>query len=104
MRRRTIVSLLFLICRITISDRNCFYYATVSNPPPSPVTDANREISSDYDTHEIKHVVNMVSPEKVTPEVLTVAEAADGKPMPSTSTVAYDDDFLVMNCDDMDMF
>lgn len=77
----------------------------MSNPPPSPVTDGNREISSDYDTHEIKHVVNMVSPEKLTnEEVLADAVAANVKTMQSTSAVSYEDDFLDMNCDDMDMF
>lgn len=37
---------------------------TLSNPPPSPVTDCNRENSSDFDTHCIQHVVNVTSPEK----------------------------------------
>lgn len=38
--------------------------ANLSNPPPSPVTDCNRENSSDFDTNDIKHVVNVTSPEK----------------------------------------
>lgn len=36
----------------------------LSNPPPSPVTDCNRENSSDFDTHDIQHVVNVTSPGK----------------------------------------
>lgn len=39
-------------------------HANLSNPPPSPVTDCNRENSSDFDTHDIQHVVNDTSPEK----------------------------------------
>lgn len=41
-------------------------HTNLSNPPPSPVTDCNRENSSDFDTHEIQHVVNVnvTSPEK----------------------------------------
>lgn len=39
-------------------------HANLSNPPPSPVTDCNRENSSDYDTHCIPHMVNVTSPEK----------------------------------------
>lgn len=40
-------------------------HANLSNPPPSPVTDCNRENSSDFDTHDIQHV-NVTSPEKGT--------------------------------------
>lgn len=36
---------------------------SLSNPPPSPVTDCNRENSSDFDTNNIQHV-NITSPEK----------------------------------------
>lgn len=36
----------------------------LSNPPPSPVTDCNRENSSDFDTNDIQHMVNVTSPEK----------------------------------------
>lgn len=38
--------------------------ANLSNPPPSPVTDCNRENSSDFDTNDIQHMVNVTSPEK----------------------------------------
>lgn len=34
------------------------------NPPPSPVTDCNRENSSDFDTHCLPGMVNVTSPEK----------------------------------------
>lgn len=34
-------------------------HANLSNPPPSPVTDCNRENSSDYDSHCMQHVVNI---------------------------------------------
>ncbi|KAJ6642819.1 Phosphorylated adapter RNA export protein, partial [Pseudolycoriella hygida] len=37
--------------------------ANLSNPPPSPVTDCNRENSSDFDAHDIHHL-NLTSPEK----------------------------------------
>lgn len=39
-------------------------HANLSNPPPSPVTDSNRENCSDFDGHDIQHVVNVTSPEK----------------------------------------
>lgn len=39
-------------------------HVNLSNPPPSPVTDCNRENSSDYDSHSIQHMVNVTSPEK----------------------------------------
>lgn len=39
-------------------------HANLSNPPPSPVTDCNRENSSDFDSHDIQHMVNVTSPEK----------------------------------------
>lgn len=112
LQKRTLI-ILYLI-------RSC---RSVSNPPPSPVTDGNRENSSDFDTHTIKHMVNMESPEKATTsDVVSVAAAAaaaattaaaasktatmmpdvcsgdNGRPVP------YEDDFLDMNCDDMDMF
>lgn len=38
--------------------------ATLSNPPPSPVTDCNRENDSDFDSRCLQHVVNVTSPEK----------------------------------------
>lgn len=61
----------------------------MSNPPPSPVTDCNRENSSDFDSHNIQHV-NVTSPEKPQPKELEL--------------VSYDDDILDMHCDDMEMF
>lgn len=70
----------------------------MSNPPPSPVTDCNRENSSDFDTHDIHHL-NVTSPEKI------ISKPANNVPS-SASAVhnAYEDDFLDMNCDDMDLF
>lgn len=41
-------------------------HVNLSNPPPSPVTDCNRENSSDFDSHSIQHMVNVTSPEKGT--------------------------------------
>lgn len=82
-------------------------FRSVSNPPPSPVTDGNRENSSDFDTHTIKHVVNMASPEKwtCTADAIEAGASVDGKIMPGgSSTAPYEDDFLDMHCDDMDMF
>lgn len=58
----------------TLSTRGDLHVAThlrpdsnLSNPPPSPVTDCNRENSSDFDTHDLQHVVNVTSPEKGKP-------------------------------------
>lgn len=102
--------------------------SSLLNPPPSPVTDCNRENSSDFDTHCLPGVVNMTSPEKgtllflamlavlsLTPHIALLIfadvlffilvpplhlDSQRGKPSP----VTYDDDILSMNCDDMDMF
>lgn len=73
----------------------------VSNPPPSPVTDCNRENSSDFDTNDIQHV-NVTSPEKSFSEKVTITAPTPLVPAPQPTT--YDDDFLDMNCDDMDLF
>lgn len=63
----------------------------MSNPPPSPVNDeVNPDNSSDYDSHKLHHVnVSTESPEKIVKD---------------TELNRYDDDFLDMNCDDMEMF
>ncbi|XP_031617772.1 phosphorylated adapter RNA export protein [Contarinia nasturtii] len=65
-------------------------HVNLSNPPPSPVTDFNRE-NSDFDSHPIQHMVNVTSPEK---DFQRSTNAA----------VTYDDDILSMNCDEMDLF
>lgn len=66
-----------------------FFLSIVSNPPPSPVTDCNRENSSDFDTNDIQHV-NVTSPEKLFTK--------------NDSAKTYEDDFLDVNCDPMDLF
>lgn len=47
-----------------LSNRGELLVGALSNPPPSPVTDCNRENDSDFDTQNLQHVVNVTSPEK----------------------------------------
>lgn len=48
----------------TRSDILVSTHANLSNPPPSPVTDCNRENSSDFDTHCVQPVVNVTGLDK----------------------------------------
>lgn len=78
---------------------NAEIQTNLSNPPPSPVTDCNRENSSDFDTHDIHHL-NVTSPEKnITKPTMLVPRSGT-----SAANIAYQDDILDMNCDDMDLF
>lgn len=70
----------------------------MSNPPPSPVTDCNRENSSDFDTHDIHHL-NVTSPEKIISKSTNHVTCSTSR-MNNT----FEDDILDMNCDDMDLF
>lgn len=82
----------------------------MSNPPPSPVTDGNRENSSDFDTHE--HVVNVTSPEKAYDKGANdfstsnqqLERQSQFQLQQQQQNNSYEDDFLDMHCDDMDMF
>jgi len=76
---------------------NAEVQANLSNPPPSPVTDCNRENSSDFDTHDIHHL-NVTSPEK------NILKSTGNVPCSAAVNNAYEDDILDMNCDDMDLF
>lgn len=79
-------------------------HSTLSNPPPSPVGDENREDTPYFHPDNVH--VNMTSPEKVHSD----GKDLDPEPAGSRENVAepqlhsYDDDFLDMTCDDMDMF
>lgn len=102
-----------------------FFYL-VSNPPPSPVTDGNRENSSDFDANIIQHV-NVTSPEKpgssskdvsvssfeTVANLRLAAESAQFNQQQRAQHMqnnlqpqadSYQEDFLEMHCDDMDMF
>lgn len=86
-----------------------YIFILVSNPPPSPVTDGNRENSSDFDSHDIRHhVVNVTSPEKATMARDEPAMSPPRQPLRSVTATAadngYEEDFLDMHCDDMDLF
>lgn len=67
----------------------------MSNPPPSP--NCGQENSPEYKPHEINHVSD-ISPEKAT------TTTRIGNDLDDESLTAYDDDFLDMHCDEMDMF
>lgn len=92
---------------------NYLIVVLVSNPPPSPVTDGNRENSSDFDTHNIQHV-NVTSPEKAgsskeanfnaIANLRQAAESAQNEQQRAQQMHSNEDDFLDMHCDDMDMF
>lgn len=84
-------------------------HSTLSNPPPSPVGDDHREGSPDFEPQNVH--VNVTSPEKalVDPKDLIEAEPASSAPRPPQQEPpqqlqSYDDDYLEMTCDDMDLF
>lgn len=80
----------------------------VSNPPPSPVTDSNRENSSDFDTNDIQHVVNVTSPDKTMTMIRNNTSFVDDSRQKNIDNQqhnnGYEDDFLDVHCDDMDLF
>ncbi|XP_055838058.1 phosphorylated adapter RNA export protein [Episyrphus balteatus] len=66
--------------------------STLSNPPPSPV---GQEHSPEYKSHAINEVCGEPSPEK----------PSTSKDVPiEPELLSYDDDFLDVNCGDMDFF
>lgn len=93
-------------------------HANLSNPPPSPVTDCNRENSSDSDTHCVQPMVNVTGLEKGLFQIIHNINTSQSYqinllfifpskldyPRASNSVVTYDDDILSVNCDDMDLF
>lgn len=100
-RRTQIVSTLTV--RSDYSIKTYALLCAVSNPPPSPVTDSNRENSSDFDTNDIQHMVNVTSPEK---SMIRTTFDDERNVAGHNNSVAngYEDDFLDVNCDDMDLF
>ncbi|XP_019551489.1 phosphorylated adapter RNA export protein isoform X2 [Aedes albopictus] len=84
-------------------------HSTLSNPPPSPVGDDHREGSPDFEPQNVH--VNVTSPEKalVDPKDLIEVEPESSAPRPlqppgPPQLQSYDDDYLEMTCDDMDLF
>ncbi|XP_055638246.1 phosphorylated adapter RNA export protein isoform X2 [Toxorhynchites rutilus septentrionalis] len=80
-------------------------HSTLSNPPPSPVGDEIREGSPDFHPENVH--VNMTSPEKDAHTECKVHEAvpeSSRQPAAQPPLLHYEDDFLDMTCDDMDMF
>lgn len=83
-------------------------HSTLSNPPPSPVGDENREGSPDFEPQNVH--VNVTSPEKalvdqkdlIEPELEPTSSRPSLNPEPQLQS--YDDDYLDMTCDDMDLF
>lgn len=83
-------------------------HSTLSNPPPSPVGDENREGSPDFEPQNVH--VNVTSPEKALvdqKDLIEPEQEPDGS-RPSMNAEpqlqSYDDDYLDMTCDDMDLF
>lgn len=79
-------------------------HSTLSNPPPSPVGDENREGSPDFEPQNVH--VNVTSPEKPhdDPKEEELIPASSRQVPLDTDLASYDEDFLDMTCDDMDMF
>ncbi|XP_055541747.1 phosphorylated adapter RNA export protein isoform X2 [Wyeomyia smithii] len=78
-------------------------HSTLSNPPPSPVGDENREGSPDYHPQNVH--VNVTSPEKGLSDAKEMDPVAESTGLPrSPQLQSYDEDYLDMTCDDMDMF
>lgn len=95
-------------------------HSTLSNPPPSPVGDENREGSPDFHPQNVH--VNVTSPEKPhddpkehDPSSIPQSsqqnqppqqqqQQQQSAPQGQAPLASYDDDFLDMTCDDMDLF
>ncbi|KAI8038682.1 phosphorylated adapter RNA export protein [Drosophila gunungcola] len=75
--------------------------ANLSNPPPSPVGAGQEEDSPEYRTHEIN--INLVESAEL-PSTSKAAAAAAAQGAPLKGLISYDDDFLDVNCGDMDFF
>ncbi|KAH8314401.1 hypothetical protein KR059_005335 [Drosophila kikkawai] len=72
----------------------------VSNPPPSPVGAGQEQDSPEYKTHEIN--INLVDNSDL-PSTSKAAAAAQGA-VELKELISYDDDFLDVNCAEMDFF
>lgn len=79
---------------------NCPLPSTVSNPPPSPVGAGQEQDSPEYKTHEIN--INLVDNSDL-PSTSKAAAAAQGA-VALKELISYDDDFLDVNCGEMDFF
>lgn len=78
---------------------------SLSNPPPSPVTDCNRESSPDFESTKIMNKLAHSPEEKIIPTAASSSSGSGLKPAPLAVDVnPYEDDFLDMTCDDMDLF
>ncbi|XP_017475513.1 PREDICTED: phosphorylated adapter RNA export protein [Rhagoletis zephyria] len=71
----------------------------LSNPPPSPV---GNEQSPDYKAHAINHVPSDADTDASPDKPSTSASALAALTSPSKELVGYDDDFLDVNCGEMD--
>lgn len=78
-----------------------FVYIAVSNPPPSPV---GNEQSPDYKAHAINHVSSDADNDASQDKPSTSASALAALTSPSKDLVSYEDDFLDVNCGEMDLF
>lgn len=95
-------------CDLLLSHLKPETHSTLSNPPPSPVGDENREGSPDFEPQNVH--VNVTSPEKVLVDQKDLIEpeqepeSSRPNPNPEPQLQSYDDDYLDMTCDDMDLF
>lgn len=74
-------------------------FRIVSNPPPSPVGAGQEQDSPGYKAHEIN--INLVDNADLPS---TSKAAAATQEAGFQNLVSYDDDFLDVNCGDMDFF
>ncbi|XP_020814590.1 phosphorylated adapter RNA export protein [Drosophila serrata] len=72
----------------------------LSNPPPSPVGAGQEQDSPEYKTHEIN--INLVDNSDL-PSTSKAAAAVHGA-VEQKELISYDDDFLDVNCGEMDFF
>ncbi|XP_037714242.1 phosphorylated adapter RNA export protein [Drosophila subpulchrella] len=75
--------------------------SNLSNPPPSPVGAGQEQDSPEYRTHDIN--INVVDTTEL-PSTSKAAAAAAAQGAPLKGLISYDDDFLDVNCGDMDFF
>ncbi|KAH8254570.1 hypothetical protein KR032_010946 [Drosophila birchii] len=74
----------------------------LSNPPPSPVGAGQEQDSPEYKTHEIN--INLVDNSDLPSTSKAAAAAAAQGAAGLKELISYDDDFLDVNCGEMDFF
>lgn len=92
---------ILLIVSVFFSKFTGFYFdeITVSNPPPSPVV--GQDNSPEYKSHAINEVDKLE--ESVISEIDKLEAAKQCRNDSGLDGLTYDDDFLDITCDDMEI-